>query len=236
MRKAGLFIAGVLSLVTCHANASQPDYFGRWIDDQGKCDSNEPRDRLSYGSYEFTQEHRYHSEGVCNIKNASKRAGKWEFDEECRSGAEQNYAVTHMHWSLTVDGDKMTATVTHPGEKPTTPFTMSRCGPETTRGSWQKFDENSYIDSSTKQSISFGNIKLSVLHDYEEITSAMMFGLSEKEDAEFDCNNSQYTSLGDVWYEGRMGQGKVAKRFSASNKWSPIPPYYIKLFAAVCAP
>ena len=123
-------LAGILPFACAahsQAEVSQPDYFGRWIEDQGQCDNDKTRDNLGYGTYEFAQGHRYHSEGVCVVKGASKHDKTWELDEECHSGAEQNYAITRMHWSLIVDGEKMTATVTHPGEKHGEPFTLTRC-------------------------------------------------------------------------------------------------------------
>ncbi len=98
-------------------------------------------------------------------------------------------------------------------------------------------DNKTYIDNSTKrQGSAFGTEQIVVLQDYKEISSAMMFGLSEIEIAEFDCIKSKFRSRSDTWFEQKMGEGTVAKRFPAIARWSAIPAYYIKLFASVCTP
>ena len=107
-------------------SAAQPEFLGKWIDEQGTCESAKNSNKLSYGTFEFTPGHRYHFEGVCNVKSQKKIGKSWELDEECNGGVEA-HKITHMHWSIIVDGDKMTAIITRPGSKSEMPFTLDRC-------------------------------------------------------------------------------------------------------------
>jgi hypothetical protein len=114
---------------------------------------------------------------------------------------------------------------------------------EQTDRSWTLFDHfsgypqiSTYIDTSAKQDISLGKVSVTVLTDYSELSSATMFGLSEKHLVLFDCLKGRYSSGHDEWYDGNMGAGRTTKIFPASKKWSPIPEEYIKLFEALCSP
>jgi hypothetical protein len=231
MLKVTLFIVGFVA-ATYPAIAAEPNYVGHWIDTNGNCDSFAGNGHLDTSSLDFSQRRVTDFEGYCDITRATQHNGSWELDEDCHYGeADGN---SHRHSTLSVNGDKMTIAETNNGKVPIQPFVVSRClsaGP-----SWQKFDSDSYVDKSTKQILAAGKVKVSVLHDYEAITSAQMWGLSEIEVAVFDCMNSKYISASDVWFEGRMAAGNVEKTFPASSKWGPIPVYYIKLFASVCAP
>ena len=102
--------------------------------------------------------------------------------------------------------------------------------------SWINVYDDVYIDLSSKGTMGLDQVTINVLQDYEEISSAMMFGLSEVDRAIFDCRNSKYKSNGITWYNGRMGKGGTTKKFGPDNGWTSIPFHYIKLFAQVCAP
>ena len=106
----------------------------------------------------------------------------------------------------------------------------------TTHASWINVYDDVYIDLRSKGTMGLDQVTINVLLDYEEISSAMMFGLSEVDRAIFDCRNSKYQSNGITWYNGRMGKGGTAKKFGPSKGWNSIPYHYIKLFAHVCAP
>lgn len=56
--------------------------------------------------------------------------------------------------------------------------------------SWINVYDDVYIDLSSKGTMGLYQVKINVLQDYEEISSAMMFGLSEVDQAIFDCLNS----------------------------------------------
>ena len=93
-----------------------------------------------------------------------------------------------------------------------------------------------YINPFSKESYGFektGTTTLTTFNDGAQ--SARTFGGSEKDTIIFDCRNSRTMSNGTMWFAGAMGRGKMTKTFPADKRWSPIPYFDIKLFAAMCS-
>src|SRR5271166_5363079 len=49
----------------CFVHAAQPEYFGKWIEDDSTCDKSDTATGLSVGAIEFTEGRRIHFEGSC---------------------------------------------------------------------------------------------------------------------------------------------------------------------------
>ncbi|MGE0194932.1 MAG: surface-adhesin E family protein, partial [Methylocystis sp.] len=98
-----------------------------------------------------------------------------------------------------------------------------------------------YMDPGSRRASPDGIVTIDALTDYNAASpQAAPFGLAEKglseiETASFDCANRKYRSEGGGWREGQMGKGKITKPYPPKNGWSPVPPYYERLFAKVCA-
>ena len=48
--------------------------------------------------------------------------------------------------------------------------------------------------------------------------------LSDKAQWEFDCKEERWRVVAYIWFDGKMGSGKVVYSGSAPGKWSPISP------------
>jgi hypothetical protein len=98
-----------------------------------------------------------------------------------------------------------------------------------------------YMDPSSRRMSPDGIVTVDALTDYDPVSpKAAAFGLAEKglseiEKVSFDCVNRKYRSGGGGWRQGQMGEGKITKPYPAKDGWSPVPPYYVGLFARVCS-
>lgn len=102
---------------------------------------------------------------------------------------------------------------------------------------WVQFDGDLYIDPMSRAEYDVFRTGIKTLTNYESISSAMMFGLSEVETIIFDCQKSRMLSNGTAWYEEKFAAGALTKEFPArGNEWQPISRHYLRLFAEICAP
>lgn len=98
-----------------------------------------------------------------------------------------------------------------------------------------------YLDPASRKPAPDGSILVRALTDYDpEAPEAASFKLSEKglseiEDARFDCAGKTYRTEGGAWYEGHMAVGAVRSTYPAKTGWSGVPPYYAGLFSKICA-
>ena len=67
----------------CFVHAAQPEYFGKWIEDDSTCDKSDTATGLSVGAIEFTEGRRIHFEGSCTITKAEQSGHSWELDGNC---------------------------------------------------------------------------------------------------------------------------------------------------------
>ena len=79
------------------------------------------------------------------------------------------------------------------------------------RFNWSRvpFDSNAFIDYSKISGDKVHGFKVLTLYTYEEISSAQMWGLSEVQLIEINCQNATMRNLKYIWTEGSMGRGKV---------------------------
>jgi hypothetical protein len=101
---------------------------------------------------------------------------------------------------------------------------------------WVQFDRDLHIDPFSRAEYSVFRTGITTLTNYESISSAQMFGLSEVETVIFDCQESKMSSNGTKWYQGQFAAGKLTKEFPAElNEWYPISRHYLRLFAEICS-
>jgi hypothetical protein len=53
--------------------------------------------------------------------------------------------------------------------------------------------------------------RVTVLSDWNAISSAQMWGLSLVEDYEFDCDHTTFRETALAWFEGNMATGRVTR-------------------------
>ena len=100
---------------------------------------------------------------------------------------------------------------------------------------WVQFDGDLYIDPFSKAEYSVFRTGITTLTNFDSVSSAQMFGLSEVETIIFDCQESKMSSAGTKWYEGKFATGGLTKEFPAPlNEWYPISRHYLRLFAETC--
>jgi hypothetical protein len=90
-----------------------------------------------------------------------------------------------------------------------------------------------YIEPFLSKSLGNGVVRVMVLTSFDEITSAMMFGLSVEQRMDLNCEAQLVRELDTKWYEKRMAKGKVIEQFSASNlpEWVP---FYTTTESTIC--
>jgi hypothetical protein len=105
--------------------------------------------------------------------------------------------------------------------------------PITSFAELHKIGDDSYINTFLTKDIGNGVIRVNVLTSYDEITSAQMFGLSEEENIDINCNAQLVRYLDSQWFSGKMGKGKIVKRFPAIEiEWTPF--YFNQTPPQVC--
>lgn len=98
-----------------------------------------------------------------------------------------------------------------------------------------------YVDPASREKRPEGVVFVRALTDYDPDTAeAVDFKLSEKglseiENALFDCEKHAYRSEGGRWFEGRMASGAARRDYPAKASWSKIPSFYAPLAATACA-
>lgn len=98
-----------------------------------------------------------------------------------------------------------------------------------------------YYDPASRAVLPDGAIGLRALTDYDpQAPEAGPFRLSEKglseiENAVFDCVKGAYRSDGGRWFSGHMATGSVKADYPARAGWSRVPSFYAGLFAKACA-
>lgn len=97
-----------------------------------------------------------------------------------------------------------------------------------------------YLDPDSRKTQTDGSILVRALTDYDPHSpDAASFGLSQKglseiEDARFDCASHAYRSGGGAWFSGQMATGVARSSYPAKESWSKIPPFYEALAAKLC--
>ncbi len=97
-----------------------------------------------------------------------------------------------------------------------------------------------YLDASSREQRSDGSVRVRALTDYDpHAPQAASFKLSEKglseiEEAVFDCVKNAYRSAGGSWFDGPMGTGAVRSVYGAKDSWSKVPAFYAGLFSQAC--
>jgi len=71
------------------------------------------------------------------------------------------------------------------------------------------FDSDAYIDFTEIKGDKVFGFKVITLYDFESITSAQMWGLSNINQLELDCQKGTIRMIKDIWTEKRMGKGKI---------------------------
>lgn len=79
-----------------------------------------------------------------------------------------------------------------------------------------------FIDYSRLSGDTTFGMRAWVMHSFEDITSAQMWGLSEISEVEVQCAKGTFRYLRSVWTEGRFGKGATAKTFVMTNS-APVP-------------
>lgn len=98
-----------------------------------------------------------------------------------------------------------------------------------------------YLDPSSRETLVGGAVRVRALTDYDpHAPEAASFKLSEKglseiEQAVFDCGKGAYRSDGGSWFDGPMATGAVRSVYPAKETWSKTPSFYAALFEKVCA-
>ena len=63
------------------------------------------------------------------------------------------------------------------------------------------------------------------LKDYKSVQTDYGFSyLSSQSQLEFDCKEERGRVLAFIWFDGKMGNGKVVFSNSDGGEWEPIPP------------
>jgi hypothetical protein len=79
---------------------------------------------------------------------------------------------------------------------------------------------------------------VTVLSDWDRISSALMWGLPEVEDYEFNCDHKTFREPALAWFEGNMATGRVTHVEVYKNaKFQPIANFGNKdLYKRECDP
>jgi hypothetical protein len=98
-----------------------------------------------------------------------------------------------------------------------------------------------YYDPASRKTRDDGSVSVRALTDYDSRSpEAASFrlpekGLSEIEEAAFDCTKKTFRSGGGAWFEGQMATGAVRNAYAAKDSWSKVPGFYASLFSRVCS-
>jgi hypothetical protein len=98
-----------------------------------------------------------------------------------------------------------------------------------------------YYDPASRRVLRDGAIALRALTDYDpQAPEAGPFRLSEKglseiENAVFDCAKGSYRSEGGRWFAGHMATGSIRSDYPAKAAWVRVPSFYADLYAKACA-
>lgn len=98
-----------------------------------------------------------------------------------------------------------------------------------------------YVDPASREKRADGMVFARALTDYDPLApEAGPFKLSEKglseiENALFDCEKRAYRSEGGRWFAGQMASGETRRDYPATAAWTKIPAFYAPLATRVCA-
>lgn len=98
-----------------------------------------------------------------------------------------------------------------------------------------------YLDPASVKKGDDGSSLVKALTDYNPHSpEAIAFklaekGLSEIENARFDCSKQAYRSEGGSWFAGHMATGAVRSDYPAKATWGKVPPFYEALAGKLCA-
>ena len=119
-------------------------------------------------------------------------------------------------------------------------FAVQSFAQDYSKFNWSRldFDPNAYIDHSKMTGDKLSGFKVVTLNSYDSISSAQMFGLSEIDEIEINCQKATMRDLKITWTEKQMGKGKI------THKEGPFEKYSIRnlldgtfqrnLFAYIC--
>ena len=100
------------------------------------------------------------------------------------------------------------------------------------------FDSDAYVDFVTIKGDQVFGFKVFTLYEYESISSAQMWGLSEITEFEINCQKGTIQVIKNFWTEKKMGKGRI------TNSGGPFPKSHVtkyldgtfqrKLFTHMC--
>lgn len=88
---------------------------------------------------------------------------------------------------------------------------------------WTPLFDDSYIDNSKLMGDRVYGFKVTTMTTYEEISSAQMFGLSEINEYNIDCNRATIQYLKSTWFDKPMAKGIITHVDA-----TPVKPHSIK--------
>jgi hypothetical protein len=106
---------------------------------------------------------------------------------------------------------------------------------------WQDGFSRIYLDPASLRKLGDGSVLVQALTDYDPHSrEAIDFnlaekGLSEIENARFDCPKGAYRSDGGRWFAGHMATGDLRREYPAKSAWTKTPSFYEALARKVCA-
>lgn len=106
---------------------------------------------------------------------------------------------------------------------------------------WRDDFSKIYLDPASLKNLDDGSILVKALTDYNpHAPEAIEFklaekGLSEIENARFDCARQAYRSDGGSWFADHMATGAVRSDYPARTAWGEVPYFYRALAGKVCA-